>query len=336
MCSAKRIYGVMSFSILLIFFSFSEPMAAPYYEGKVLKILVGHEAGGGYDRYARVMAKHLPKHIPGKPTVLVENMPGASTIICANYLFNIAKPDGQTIGIFDRSLPFAQIFKAEGVKFDLLKYSWVGSVASEAMILVIRSDLPYKTIYDLQKTTETIYLATTGPAASAYQFPALAKAYLGLNIQFVIYPSSAADMLAIEKKEVWGKGGSYSSLSRYIDSGLVRPVLRSRVSDQGIENLPVDEDLANDKKAKTVMAMRSASDQIGRPFVAPPKTPPEIMAFLRDGFAKAAKDPELQAEATKMKLKIEYDPPEDCTKQISLILNQPEEIVKEFGKYIKF
>ena len=336
MGTKKRMCLTITLSFLLISLPWNELKAAPYYQGKILKMICGHEPGGGYDRIARVVAKHLPKYIPGNPVILVSNMPGASTMIAANYVYNVAKPDGLTVGIYDRALPFAQLFKVEGVKFDLTQYSWVASLASESMILATRTDLPYKTLDDLRKTTEPIYVAATGPAASAYQFPALAKAYLGINIQFVIYPSSAAQILAIEKKEVSGRGGSYSSLKAYIERGLVLPVLRSRVVEPGIEKVPVDEELTDNKLAKTVMAMRTASDEIGRPFVAPPKTPVEVMNILRAGFAKVAQDPELQAEIDKLRMKVEYTSAEECVKKISYILNQPEETVKEFGKYVKF
>src|SRR5574340_289513 len=97
---------------------------APYYQGKVMRIIVGFTPGGGYDRMARLLAKHLPKYIPGKPSIIVENMGGASSIIAANYLYNIAKPDGLTIGIFNRALPHAQVLKMEGIKFDVRKYAW--------------------------------------------------------------------------------------------------------------------------------------------------------------------------------------------------------------------
>ena len=124
---------------------------APYYEGKKIAIIVGFGPGGGHDRLARLIAKHLPKHIPGKPAVIVENMVGATGMIAANHIYNIAKPDGFTIGTLHGGIFFAQLLKAEGVKFDLMKYSWIGSAASEASVLCIRSDMPYKTFDDLLK-----------------------------------------------------------------------------------------------------------------------------------------------------------------------------------------
>ena len=304
--------------ILAILFLHANLMAAPYYEGKKLTIIVGFEPGGGYDRLARLLARHLPKHIPGKPTIIVENMPGASSMISANYLYNIAKPDGLTICSFNQGIPFAQLQKAEGVKFDVMKFSWIGSAASEASVLTVRADLPYKTFDDLLKAKEPIALGSAGPGTQTHQFPILLQEFLGLKLKIVIYPSGTAVLLAVERKEVDCYAAFYNSLRPVIERGLVRPVIRGRVSAPGIENLPVDENLAADKKAKTIMAMRSATDEVGRPYVAPPKTPPEIMKTLREAFEKVGEDPELIADSNKLMMRVEYVSPERNIKGIEL------------------
>jgi tripartite-type tricarboxylate transporter receptor subunit TctC len=323
------------FVLAVLLFPF-ELMAAPYYEGKVLKIIVGFTPGGGYDRMARLLSKHLPKHIPGKPSIVVENMEGASSIIASNFIYNIAKPDGLTIGTFNRALPFAQLIKMDGVKFDIRKYAWIGSAAVEGTVLTLRTDVPYKTVEDLRKAKEPIPLGCSGAGTLDYQFPTLLKEYLGLNLKMVIYVSSAETMLAVERKEADGRAGSYSSLKPFIDRGLVRPILRGRVAEQGTENLPVNEDLATDKKAKAIFAMFSTADLIGRPYVAPPGTPAEVINVLKDAFAKVAKDPELKAEAKKLKMDVDYTPGEEILKVIDFAFNQPEDIVKEFSKHVKF
>jgi len=311
-------------------------LAAPFYQGKVIKIIEGHEPGGGYDRVARLVAKHLPKHIPGKPTILVENVPGASSIIAANQLYNLAKPDGLTIGLVDRGLPVAQLLKVEGVKFDVTKFAWIGSAAVEGTVLCIRSDLPYKTFEEMRKTKDPIHLATVGPGTTSYQFPILLKEFLGVNIKFVNYLSSSAAMLAVERKEVDGRAGAFTSLQPFIERGLVHAVIRSKVAEPGTEKLPVDENMTTDSKAKTIMSMRAAGDLIGRPFLAPPKTPPELMGIIKNAFAQLSQDPELQQEAKKLKMPVEYVPSEEIMKVLNDLFSQPEEMVKEFGKYIKF
>ena len=336
-----RNLGLIIFFTLIFaaFASFLHPdrcLSAPYYEGKVLRMIVGHEISGGYDRMARLIARHIRKHIPGAPSIIVENMPGASSIIAANSIYTLAKPDGLTIGALDRGLPFAQLLKAEGVKFDMVKFSWIGSMAEETAVLAIRTSLPYKTFSDLEKAKQPIYLGITSPAASGAQFGLLLKEFLKIDLKTVIYPSSAAIALAIERKEADARGGSYSSFKPAIDQGLVRAVIRGRVSEPGIENLPVDEDLATDKVGKMIMAMRSGPDRVGRPFVASPNTPADIIAILRDAFAKVARDPKALEEAKKLGLTLKYVPSEECVKTLNGVLHQPEDIIKEFSKYIKF
>ncbi len=143
-------------------------------------------------------------------------------------------------------------------------------------------------------------------------------------------------MLAIERKEVDGRGASYSSVKPFIERGLVTPVLRGRVIEPGIEKLPADEDLARSEKVKTLMAIRSAPDGIGRPYVAPPGTPENVMNVLRNAYARAIKDPALQQDARKTQMSMEYVPAEEVQKVLKYLRNQPPEIIREFGTYVKF
>ncbi|OGP67274.1 MAG: hypothetical protein A2170_07970 [Deltaproteobacteria bacterium RBG_13_53_10] len=326
----------MALFLFSMLFSQQELRAAPYYEGKMLKVIVGTQPGGGYDRTGRLMAKYLPKYIPGKPTAIVENMPGAGHIIAANHIYNVAKPDGMTIATYNRGLPFAQLTKAEGVRFDIKKYSWIGSVAVEPTAFFIRADLPYKTVDDLRRAKDPIPVASEGLGTTGHQFPLLLIEFAKLNLKIIVYPSGAASRLAIERKEADGRAGSYSSEKPFVDRGVFRPMIRGRVSEPEIDKLPVNEDLTNDPKGKIIMAMLASVDLIGRPFMAPPGTPAEVMKILRDAFAKATKDPELQAEAKKFQMAVEYVPAEECMKTLDYLFNQPEDIVKEFSKYITF
>jgi len=307
------------------------------YEGKTVTIVVGFKTGGGYDSTARLLARHLPKHIPGKPNVIVQNMPGANSLIAANHVYNVAKPDGLTLGTFNRNLVLAQLTNVSGVKFDMTKFAWIGSAASETTILTIRSDLPYKSFDELKKAGKTVVIGATGPGANTYDFPLLLKEFLGVDLKIVSGYSSSSDiMLAIERKEVDGRAGSYSSLRTFIDRKLVHPVIRARAAEAGIEQLPVDEDLAPTPRAKAIMALRSAPEVIGRPYVMPPGTPGDIVKIMREAFAKAIKDPELIAEAKRAKMDLEYVSGDETLKVLNEVLSQPKDIVDEFSKYIKF
>ena len=311
--------------------------AQPNFAGKTITIIVGYKPGGGYDGTARMLARHLPQHIPGKPTVIVQNMPGGNSIIAANHMYNVAKPDGLTIGTFNRNLPIAQLTGVQGVKFDITKFAWIGSAANETTILAIRDDLPYKTFADLRKAKEPVVIGSTGPGANTYDFPLLLKDMLGLNFKIVSGYSSSADiMLAVERKEVDGRAGSYSSIQPFIDRKLVRPVIRARSTDKRLQQLPLDEDFAPNPRAKAIMALRSAPEQIARPYVLPPNTPADIVKAMRDAFAATISDPATQAEAKKTQQDLEFTSGDEAEKILKEVLSQPKDIVAQFSKYIKF
>jgi tripartite-type tricarboxylate transporter receptor subunit TctC len=316
------------------------PLAAaaqPNFAGKTITIIVGYKPGGGYDGTARMLARHLPQHIPGKPTVIVQNMPGGNSIIAANHLYNVAKPDGLTIGTFNRNLPIAQLTGVQGVKFDIMKFAWIGSAANETTILAIRADLPYKNFEELRKAKEPVVIGSTGPGANTYDFPLLLKDMVGLKFKIVSGYSSSADiMLAVERKEVDGRAGSYSSIQPFIDRKLVRPVIRARSTDQRLQQLPLDESFAPNPRAKAIMALRSAPELIARPYVLPPGTSADIVKAMRDAFAATISDPATQAEAKKTQQDLEYTSGEEAEKILKEVLSQPKDIVAEFSKYIKF
>lgn len=307
------------------------------YEGKTIRIVVGYSPGGGYDATARVLARHLPKYIPGKPSIIVQNMPGANSIIAANFIYGVASPDGMTIATFNRNLPIGQLLKVNGAKYDMMKFGWIGSAASEATVLAIRADLGYKSFDEIRKSGKTLVIGATGPGASTYDFPLLLKELLGLNVKLVSgYPSSADIMLAIERKEVDGRAGSYSSVRPFIERKLVLPVIRARAPEPGIEYLPVDESLASTPRAKAVMALRSIPEVIGRPYVMPPGTPDAVIKMMREAFQAAIRDPDLIAEAQKARLELNFINGDEALKIVKELMNQPKDVVAEFSKHIKF
>ena len=330
----------MDFRIALAAVMAAFPLAAAAqasFAGKTITVIVGYKPGGGYDATARLLARHLPDHIPGKPTVIVQNMPGGNSIIAANYMYNVAKPDGLTIGTFNRNLPIAQLTGVQGVKYDMRKFGWIGSAANETTILAIRSELPYRNFDELRKAKERIVIGSTGPGANTHDFPLLLKDLLGLNFKIVSGYSSSADiMLAVERKEVDGRAGSYSSLRPFIDRKLVRPIVRARSKDNALKDLPIDEDFAPNAHAKAIMALRSAPEAIARPYVLPPGTPPAIVKAMREALAGAIEDKALVAEAQKAKMDLDYTSGEEAEKVLQEVLSQPKDIVDEFTKYIKF
>jgi tripartite-type tricarboxylate transporter receptor subunit TctC len=328
---------ILAFAAFMAAAVAAPPAAAQSFAGKTVTIIVGFKPGGGYDAVARVMARHLSKHIPGKPVVIVQNMPGGNSLIAANHIYNVAKPDGLTIGTFNRNLPIAELTRVQGVKFEMLKFAWIGSVANETTILTIRSELPYKTFDDLRKAKEPVIVGSTGPGANTYDFPLLLKDLLGVKLKLVSGYSSSADiMLAVERKEVDGRAGSYTSLRPFIERGLVRPIVGARSTAQVLKGLPIDETFAPTPRARAIMALRSAPEQIARPYVLPPRTPEAIVKAMGAAFASALKDPALLAEGEKAQLDLEFTTAEEALKVLHEVFSQPKDVVDEFSKYVKF
>lgn len=323
--------------VLLVLLLMAPAQAQQAYSGKTVSVTVGYAPGGGYDRMARLVARYLPKYLPGNPTVIVQNLPGANSIIAANHLYNVAKPDGLTVGLFNRNLVLGQLVKVEGVRYDMSKFAWIGSTSSETTVLAIRSDLPHRTIADFQRAEPALIIGATGPGANTFDFPLLLRAFLKFNLRIISgYPSSSDIMLAVERKEVDGRAGSYSSLKPFIDRGLVRPVIRARASVPEIARLPVDQELATSPIATAVMALRSTPEVIGRPFVAPPGTPPELIRLLREAFANVTKDREFLAEAQRAGFDIEFVSGEEALKIVEEVLKSPADVVKVFAQFFKF
>lgn len=310
---------------------------APSFAGKTVTIIVGYPPGGGYDLISRIVSRHLARFLPGTPAVIVQNMPGANSIIAANHVFNVAKPDGVTIALFNRNLVLGQLVGVDGIRFDMTRFAWIGSPASETTILAIRADLPYRQATDLRRADPALIVGATGPGASTYDFPLLLKAFAGFNLRIISgYPSSSEIMLAIERREVDARAGSYSSIKPFIDRGLVRPLVRGHASVPAIERLPVDEDLTADPRAKEVMRLRSVPEVIGRPYVMPPGTPPEFVAAFREAFRRMTQDKDFEAEAERAGFEINFVSGDQALRTIRQVLNAPADVVRIFRQFFQF
>jgi len=310
---------------------------APSFAGKTVTIIVGYPPGGGYDLISRIVARHLAKFLPGSPAVIVQNMPGANSIIAANHVYNVAKPDGGTIALFNRNLILGQLVGVDGIRFDMTRFAWVGSPASETTILAIRADLPYRQATDLRAANPELIVGATGPGASTYDFPLLLKAFAGFKLRIISgYPSSSEIMLAIERREVDARAGSYSSIKPFIDRGLVRPLVRGHASVPAIAALPVDEDLTASPLSKQVMRLRSVPEVIGRPFVMPPGTPPEFVNAFREAFRRMTADKDFETEAERAGFEINLVTGDQALRTIREVLTAPADVVRVFRQFFQF
>jgi tripartite-type tricarboxylate transporter receptor subunit TctC len=309
---------------------------ASFYEGKTIAVVIG-ASGGSLEIAARIVARHLGKHLAGNPTVIVQNMPGAAHLVATNHVYNVAKPDGLTLLAVNPAVGIAQLTKVEAARFDLRKFEWLGSSGADGVALAIRADLPYKNWDELKRADRELVVGTTGPGSNAHDFPLLLKEFAGAKLRLVSgYPTNAEVLLAVERKEVDAWAAFAITVKLAVDRGVVRPIVRGRVAIPGWENLPVDEDLATSPVGKAIMGIRAAPLAIGRAFGAPPGTPADRVKALREGFAKAVNDPEFRADATKAKIPVSYISSEDVQRMFAALLDQPPEVQKEMVKYIKF
>lgn len=328
----KRVFAALALSVL------AAPAwaQAQFYEGKTVSLVIG-ASGGSLEIASRIVARHLGKHIPGNPNVVVQNMTGAAHLVATNHVYNVAKPDGLTLLAANPTVGIAQLTKVDAARFDLRRFQWLGSSGADGVALSVRADLPYKTWDELKKADRELVVGTTGPGSNAHDFPLLLKEFAGAKFKLVSgYPANADILLAVERKEVDVWAAFATTIKLAADRGAVRPLVRGRVAIPGYEQLPVDEDLATSPVGKAIMGIRAAPLAIGRAFAAPPATPADRVRLLREAFAKAVKDAEFVGEAKKAKIEVGYISAEEVLKMFHSLLEQPAEVQKEMVKYIKF
>jgi len=307
-----------------------------FYEGKTITAVIGAN-GGSLETATRIVSRHLGKYIPGNPTVIVQNMPGAAHLVATNHVYNIAKPDGLTLIAVNPAVGIAQLSKVSAVRFDLRKFEWLGSSGADGVAMAIRPDLPYKTWDEFMKSGKELVVGTTGPGSNAHDFPLLLREFAGANLKLVAgYPANADVLLALERKEVDAWAAFATTIKIAADRGAVRPIVRGRVALPGFEQLPVDENLAKNPVGKAIMGIRAVPLTIGRVFAAPPGTPADRVKILREAFSKAMQDKDLLADAKKAKIGIHYIPPAEVEQTFVELMNQTPEVLKEMTKYIKF
>jgi len=315
-----------------------------FYKGKALRIIVGNSVGGAMDDWARFIALYLGKHIPGNPDILVQNMPGAASIIAANYVYNVARPDGLTLGLINPVIYIDQLLGAKEIKFDWKRFSWLGSPEKIDQVLYIRTDSPYKTLEDIRKASEPPRCASLGRTGLGYFLPKFLEDGLGAKINIVAGYGGGGEMnLAIEKGEVHCRAGTASAyVSRdptrsWIKNGFIRALVQSGITRYSkLAEVPTIHELLEIHKAadatKRVAKVIFASGDLGRPFVTHPGTPPERVKLLRAALSKTLNDAELLADAKKRGWDLEPLSGEDSEKLAKDIMLQPPEVIDRVKK----
>src|SRR5215475_12377721 len=297
------------------------------YKGKTVSIVIGAKTGS-LAIAAQLVSHHIYKHIPGNPTVIFRQMPGAAHMNATNHIYNVAEADGLTTLAANPNVAMAQLSKVAQVRFDVRKFEWLGSSGPDGAMFSIRADLPYKTFKEFKDSGKELIVGTTGPGSNAYDMPLLLKEFAGANLRLVKgYAANSDILLAVERKEADAWAALANTIKNGIDRGAVRAIVRARAPVPGFNDLPTDESLTTDPTGKALMAIRGIPLSIGRAFAVRPGTPPDRVAILRDALAKTIADPQFQAEAKKAQIDMEYIPAETVIKGFDEMMNQPQAVI---------
>jgi tripartite-type tricarboxylate transporter receptor subunit TctC len=278
-----------------------------FYKGKTISLLIGYSVGGGYDAYARLLARHFGKHLPGNPNVVPQNMSGAGSLKAANYLYSVAPKDGSVIGTFSRSQGIAPLLdKAE---FDSTKFTWLGSVTDEVSLCVTRHDAPVKTFSELLVTPATF--GSEGAGSDPNIFALLYRNVFGAKIKIVTgYPGTNEIQLATERGEVDGLCGlSWSTLKgrypHWLTDRKANILVQAGIKKQPeLPDVPSASELAKQPDQRQILNLMLIGQAMARPFAAPPGIPADRKAALIAAFEGTTKDPDFLAEAERLNLEV--------------------------------
>jgi len=325
-------------ALLTACFVFPQLAAAEdFYAGKTVTILVGFSAGGGFDINARALARHIGRHIHGAPNVVVDNMPGASSVTSILYLDNKAPADGTFIDTFNFGLLAASLLRPNLATLDLRKYAWIGSISEDLTACYVRANLGPKTIAQL-KAHGPVHFGTDGIGTSEDINERILRSVLGLDVRQVGgYAGSAQVRLAVERGELDGDCGAWSSVPEdWIKLKKISPISRSGMSvAEGLTaDVPYIGDLAPDDRARAIINLLVSGGQVGRPFIASAAVPPERLKILRDAFDATMKDPEFRAELDRLRLPFSPKSAGEALKTVGAIYASPPDIVEAAKKIV--
>jgi tripartite-type tricarboxylate transporter receptor subunit TctC len=299
-----RVIGPLTALLLLAATAAQAQTAQPSLTGKTVTIYVGYGAGGGYDLYARVLSRHMPRHLPGTPGMVVVNMPGAASVRAANYVYTVAPKDGTALGIVAQSVGEEQLLGTSGVSYEVAKFNWIGRFAANVEVSYVWHTSRIKTIEDL-KTTEATF-AGTGPSSAVY--PRLLNSIAGMKWKVVLgYNTTADGHLAMERGEVDGATSSLNTLkttqAEWLSKRMIRVLVQySLARSSDLPDVPAVVEFGKQPEDVDVLKFYANSGVVGRAVLAPPGLPAERVTMLRAAFAATLQDPEFLAEIKKLNL----------------------------------
>jgi tripartite-type tricarboxylate transporter receptor subunit TctC len=340
------VFGLVAFTISLSAAASVYGQSESFYKGKTIRIIVGFTPGGFYDRWARLLARYMPRYIPGSPEFIVQNMPGAGSIIATNHVYNVAKPDGLTVGMPNYGAYLDQLVGRKEVQFDVTKLHWIGSPEKSDVVLYMRADAPFKTIADMRKAAEPAKCGATGTASTDYIMARLIEDTLGVKVNTVTgYGGGSEIDVAVEKGEVVCRGMTIAPhfgrepFDSWHKKGFDRHILQgSEKRDSRLADVPTIYEIF--EKENTPEESRRVADVIlrggdyGRPMFAPPATPADRVKILREAYAKALNDPELIAEAKKARMDMEAVSGDELQTLTKRLMTQPAAVVQRVKRVL--
>jgi tripartite-type tricarboxylate transporter receptor subunit TctC len=304
--------------------------ADDFYKGKTIRFVVGFAAGGGYDLSARIVGRHIGKHIPGNPTIVVENKTGAGSLIVANETYNSAKPDGLFVGIWNSAYVLRQALGDKAVRFDGRKLGWIGAPTKGTPFCSIMAHTGLKSFKDVIAANREIKMGSTGPGSTYDDLPQILNRTQGTKFKVISgYEGTSTVLVAMRRKEVDGGCWTWESarttarpmLDATGDDKLIPYLIHSREPDPEVKNLPLIPEVIKGEDNLSAYRTWVGTYEFQRPFSVPPGTPKERLQLLRKGFADTMKDPEFIAEAQKSKLEVTYVSAEEIDKHVNTVLS---------------
>ena len=315
---------------ILLVANYQPVLAQDFYKDKTIRFIVGQAAGGGYDTYTRVIARHISKHIPGNPISVVENMTGAGSLVAANYVYGNAKPDGLTVANWNSAFVLNQALGDPNVQFDARKFGWIGAPSKGIPVCVVMGFAGVKTFEDILKSGKTLKMGGTAPGSHSVDLPLMLNKMLGTKFSVVSgYQGTAQVRLAMQRREVDGDCTNWESviatrrdlLDAKGDDRLIPFLIHTRLDDPEVRNLPLFTDVLKDEVNVATYKAYMAQMEYQRPLTITPGTPKERLEILRRAFKATLADPEFQAQANKSKLDITYVSGEEIDRIVAEVLS---------------
>ena len=344
--------GLATILLLLFFlpaislFSPTLHAQAPFYQGKSIRLIIGSQAGSLYDLWARLIANHMGKHIAGNPAIVGQNMPGAGSVIAANHIYSVAKPDGLTIGALLPGIYMDQLIGRKEVQFDWARINWIGTPEQTEWVFITRRDSPYKSIENIRAAIEPPKCGSTGTGSFLYLVPKLMEESLGTKLTMITGYQGGPDVdLAIERGEVHCRAVSttaYFGREPYLTwgkNGFVRPLAQTgKKREASLTDVPTLYELMDQyKTAETGRRLATvilAANVFGRPIVTPPVMPAERVKSLREAWNRTVKDTAFLAEAKKRGWPVEPVAGEELESLAKEVMAQPPEVVQRLKKLL--